>query len=97
MMNLHLHVVTTFMTGVCEVNASLCDTVVHGPFLRFRHGDFTRSIAAAILFVPGADITNAAGATVALQCASEREVAVIPALATVEVPAPKAAARWQSW
>ena len=49
MMNLHLNVVTTFMTGVCEVNASLCDTVVHGPFLRFRHGDFTRSIAAAIL------------------------------------------------
>ena len=31
MMNLHLYAVTTFMTGVCEVNASVCDTVVHGP------------------------------------------------------------------
>ena len=32
MMNLHLNAVTTFMTGVCEVNASLWrDTVVHGP------------------------------------------------------------------
>ena len=32
MMNLHLSAVTTFMTGVGEVNnASVCDTVVHGP------------------------------------------------------------------
>ena len=28
MMNLHLYDVTTFMTGVCEVNASVC---VYGP------------------------------------------------------------------
>ena len=31
MMNLHLNAVTTFMTGVCEVNSSVCDMVVHGP------------------------------------------------------------------
>ena len=32
MMNLHLSAITTFMTGVGEVNnASVCDTVVHGP------------------------------------------------------------------
>ena len=31
-MNLHPNVVTTFMTGLSEVNnASVCDAVVHGP------------------------------------------------------------------
>ena len=33
MMTLHLYAVTTFMTGVCvyKVNASVCNTAVHGP------------------------------------------------------------------
>ena len=49
------------------------------------------------LVVEGVHVCLSSISQTFLVLSGEREVAVIPALATVEVPAPTAAARWQSW